>query len=147
MPLRAVIDTNIWVSSLINPFGSPALLRTAFEKGAFHAVISEPLLEELSAVLERPKIREKYEIAGDDILGLLAIIEELANETEVKGEITISRDPDDNVVIETAVRGKAKYLVTGDKDITDDENVLAFLSKHGVTAISLSKFLSAINKA
>jgi predicted nucleic acid-binding protein len=39
--IRAVIDTNIWVSSLLNPFGFPAKLRKAFQESAFHAIISE----------------------------------------------------------------------------------------------------------
>jgi uncharacterized protein len=144
--VRAVIDTNIWVSSFLNPFGVPAILRKAFEEGLFHAVISEPLFEKLSDVLERPRLREKYEIAEDDIQGLLALIGELADETAIGGEVDICRDADDNAVIETAVAGKATYLVTGDKDITDDENVLSFLSKHGVEATSLSDFLSVIEK-
>lgn len=64
-----------------------------------------------------------------------------------KNTINICRDPDDNVIIETALKGKAKYLITGDKDITDDKKVLSFLSQHDVTVISLSKFLSIIDKS
>ncbi len=49
--VKAVIDTNIWVSSLFNPFGFPARLRTSFEDGDFNIVISVSMLEELADVL------------------------------------------------------------------------------------------------
>jgi predicted nucleic acid-binding protein len=48
------------------------------------------------------------------------------------------------MVIETAICGKAKYLITGDRDITDDKRISSFLSQHGVTVVSLSKFLNLI---
>lgn len=61
--VRAVIDTNIWVSSLLNPFGFPARLRKSFEEGSFHVIISAPMIEELADVLNRPRIKGKFEIA------------------------------------------------------------------------------------
>lgn len=67
MAVRAVIDTNIWVSSLLNPFGFPAKLRKSFEDGVFLAVISEPMLAELADVLSRPRIKGKYGISDADI--------------------------------------------------------------------------------
>ena len=60
--VKAVIDTNIWVSSLLNPFGFPARLRTSFEDGDFNIVISVSMLEELANVLNRPKIKDKFKI-------------------------------------------------------------------------------------
>ena len=60
MPLKAVIDTNIWVSALINPFGYPAKLRIHYENEDFTAVVSEAILEEIADVLSRPKIKDKY---------------------------------------------------------------------------------------
>ncbi len=37
MPIRAVIDTNIWVSAKLNPSVHPAKLRKAFEEGLLKA--------------------------------------------------------------------------------------------------------------
>ena len=59
MAIKAVIDTNIWISALLNPFGYPARIRKSFEKGVFQVVVSEPILEELADVLNRPRIRER----------------------------------------------------------------------------------------
>ncbi len=62
-------------------------------------------------------------------------------------DVVICRDKDDNFVIETAIKGKAGYLVTRDDDIKFDREVESFLSQHNVTVVSISKFLPLINKA
>jgi len=144
--VRAVIDTNIWVSSLLNPFGFPAKLRKSFEEGTFKVIISAPILEELADVLARPRIQDKYKITVDDIKGLLELLEQRAEDVLVSGDLEICRDKDDNLVIETAIKGQAEYLVTRDDDIKFDNEVVSFLSQRGVTVISISKFLETISK-
>ena len=146
MAVRAVIDTNIWVSALLNPFGFPARLRKSFEEGFFHPIISEPLIEELAEVLNRPRIKNKYGITEDDIKGLLILIEERSEHVLLSGDINICRDSDDNFVIETAIKGQAEYLVTRDDDIKFDEKIKSFLSKYGISVPSVAKFLDIINK-
>ncbi|MBI4688576.1 MAG: putative toxin-antitoxin system toxin component, PIN family [Nitrospirae bacterium] len=145
--VKAVIDTNIWVSSLLNPFGFPAKLRNSFEEGSFNVVISVPMLEELAEVLNRPKIKNKFKIENDDIAKLLFLLEDRAEDVPVSGNIAICRDKDDDLVIETAIKGKAEYLVTRDDDIKFDRKVSSFLSQHSVKVISLSKFLAIISKS
>lgn len=146
MTVKAVIDTNIWVSSLLNPFGFPARLRKAFEEGVFHALVSEPMLAELAEVLSRPRIKDKYGITDTDMEELLILIEERAEHVMLSEDVTICRDKDDNFVIETAVKGRAAYLVTRDDDIKFDRNVSSFLSQYGVTVISIANFLALTNK-
>lgn len=145
MHVRAVIDTNIWVSSLINPFGFPAVLRRAFEEGAFHLIISEALVEELTEVLSRPRIRNKYEITEEDVKELLTLIEERTDNVFLAGYIDICRDKDDNAVIETAINGRADYIESRDDDLKFDKDVSEYLFQHGIAAFSLSRFLSLIN--
>ena len=144
--IRAVIDTNVWVSSLLNPAGRPAMLRKAFAKGDFQLVVSKPVLEELAEVLKRPWMKEKYDVDEDDVEELLTLIEDKAEYAFLSGNVSICRDTDDNCVIETAIKGKAEYLVTGDRDIKFDNDVVAFLSKHAVSVISIADFLSLFNK-
>lgn len=147
MTIRVVIDTNIWVSSLLNPFGFPARVRKSFEEGAFNLVISELMLEELADVLNRPRIKTKYGISEDDIKGLLILIEERSESVLLSGDITICRDKDDNAVIETAIMGQADFLVTRDDDIKFDKAVSSFLKKYGISVISIAKFLAHISKS
>lgn len=147
MTIRSVIDTNIWISSLINPFGFPAKIRKSFEKGAFKASISTPMLEELSEVLNRPRIKTKYKISDNDIKELLILIEERTEPVLLTGNVNICRDKDDNFVLETAIKGKVEFLVTRDDDIKSDKNVSLFLRKYGVSVVTIAKFLTYINKA
>ena len=147
MAVKAVIDTNVWVSSLLNPFGFPARLRKSFEDGAFQAVISEPILEEIAEVLSRPRIKDKYRISEHDIKELLILIEEKAEHVLLSGDVTICRDKDDNLVIEAAIKGQASFLVTRDDDIKFSKEVCSFLLQNSVTVVSIVKFLALMNKA
>ncbi|MEW6669821.1 MAG: putative toxin-antitoxin system toxin component, PIN family [Thermodesulfobacteriota bacterium] len=144
MTVRVVIDTNVWVSALLNPSGFPAKLRTAFEKGLFIPVLSEPLVEELVEVLHRPRIRNKYDLDEKDIRELLILIDERAESVLLSGTVDICRDKDDNLVIETAIEGKAKYLVSRDDDIKLDTKIASYLLDHGITVVSVAKFLASV---
>ncbi|KKO18646.1 MAG: putative toxin-antitoxin system toxin component, PIN family [Candidatus Brocadia sp.] len=146
MAVKAVIDTNIWVSSVLNPFGFPARLRKSFEEGAFLAVISEPILEELADVLNRPRIKDKYGITENDIKELLILVEERAESVLLSGDIAICRDKDDNLIIETAIKGQTAFLVTRDDDIKFDKSVSSFLIQYGISVISVTRFLALIYK-
>ena len=118
MTIRAVIDTNIWVSALLNPFGFPSKLRKSFAKGLFQPVISEPMFVELAEVLSRPRIKDKYGLAAADIEELLILIEERSESVPVSGDVKLCRDRNDDMVIETAVKGRVEYLVSRDRNLS-----------------------------
>lgn len=147
MTVRAVIDTNIWVSAILNPHGFPARIRKYFEHGTFQVIVSESILEEIADVLNRPRIKVKYGIRDSDIHELLILIEERSEHVILLGNVNICRDKDDNAIIETAITGMAEYLVTRDDDIKFDREVVSFLAKHSISVISISKFLDAIEKS
>lgn len=144
MGIRAVIDTNIWVSSLLNPSGYPAKLRKAFEEGIFEVVVSEPILIEIAEVLNRPRIKDKYGITEYDIKELLILIEERSEHVLLDEDINICRDPDDDLIIETAMKGKAQYIVSRDDDLKFAPEVSAALSLSGIIVLTVAKFLSVI---
>lgn len=147
MAVKAVIDTNIWVSALLNPFGFPARLLESFKQGNFHVIVSEPIIEEIGDVLSRPRLKQKYGISEDDIKELLILIEERAEHALLDGSVNVCRDKDDNLIIETAIKGKAGYIVTRDDDIKFDKGVSSFVSGYGISVLSIAKFLSLIEKS
>ena len=55
MATRAVLDTNIWVSAILNPSGFPAEILRSFRHGDFLAVISEPIISEI-VTIQFPKL-------------------------------------------------------------------------------------------
>ncbi|HRR42633.1 MAG TPA: putative toxin-antitoxin system toxin component, PIN family [Syntrophales bacterium] len=144
MGVKAVIDTNIWVSALINPHGYPSQLRSLFEAGEFRAVISAPMLEELVDVLQRPRIMGKYKLTMSDIEELVILLEEKCEHVSLEGNLAICRDVDDNLVIETAVRGGAEYLVSRDDDIKHDVSVLSFFARYGIRVTTVEGFLKKL---
>jgi putative PIN family toxin of toxin-antitoxin system len=147
VPIKAVVDTNIWISSLIASSKTAARLVDKWREDKFEIVVSEQQVLELYEVFSRPKFLLKYRIDRQEINDLVSSITTRAKRVTIKPGTKLCRDPDDDIIIETAIRGRAKYLVTGDKDITNDKTVLSFLSRHGVTVISLSRFLAIIDKA
>ncbi len=147
MPIKVVVDTNIWISSLIASSKTAARFVDEWRESKFEIVVSEQQVLELYEVFSRPKFLFKYRIDRQEIDDIVSSIALRAERVTLKGATKLCRDPDDDIIIETAIRGRAKYLVTGDKDITNDKTVLSFLSRHGVSVISLSRFLAIIDKA
>lgn len=56
---KAVIDTNVWISALINPSGVPRQIANCVEADMFTMVCSAELIAELIRVLHRPKFANK----------------------------------------------------------------------------------------
>jgi len=57
--IRAVVDTNVWISAFINPNGAPARLLRQLALGYFIFVTSPYLLDEVADVLGRTRIRRR----------------------------------------------------------------------------------------
>lgn len=74
--MRAVVDTNVWVSALLNPDGGPAQVRRALQAEWFTLVTSEPLLVELVGVLGRPRFAKRFRLTPADAEDLLALLRE-----------------------------------------------------------------------
>jgi putative PIN family toxin of toxin-antitoxin system len=104
------------------------------------------MLFELAAVLSCPRIRDKYSISTDDIKELLELVDERSEHVFLEGDVEICRDADDNMVIETAIKGQVAYLVTRDDDIKYDKKVSNLLSQYKVTVVTIAKFLSILKE-
>ncbi|MBX9258349.1 putative toxin-antitoxin system toxin component, PIN family [Desmonostoc muscorum CCALA 125] len=60
MTFRVVIDTNIWIRILLKGRVTLPILE-AFNEGKFQLVMSQPLMEELHLVWNRPRLRERID--------------------------------------------------------------------------------------
>jgi putative PIN family toxin of toxin-antitoxin system len=144
MPFKILIDTNVWVSAFLNPSGYPAKIITAWLEDKMQIVISMPLLKEILDVLQRPRIQKKYKYSAEEIKTYLDLIFQRAEKNEPAGNINLCRDTRDNIVLETALSGQAKYLVTRDDDIKRDPDLIQAMSKSGIEVITVSRFLEVI---
>lgn len=60
------------------------------------------------------------------------------------GNLRLCRDPDDDIVIETAVIGRADVVVTRDDDLKGAAEVIAFLGELGIPVRTVRHFLAEI---
>lgn len=115
--MRAVVDTNILIRAVIKPHGTvgPVLARLA--AGDYVLVYSEAMLTELLAKLALPRIRKKYSIDEPVVEATLAVIALRGELVVPSRRLKVCRDPQDDMLIEGAVAGDAKFVVSGDEDL------------------------------
>ena len=112
--MRLVLDTNTAVSGLIWG-GVPGQLIDAAAAGTVQIISSVPLLGELHDVLFRKKFTVKLAEQGVDAADLFegyAALVELVDPADI-GPVILA-DPDDDMVLATAVAGNADAIVSGD---------------------------------
>ena len=118
--LRAVLDTNVYVSGTILSCGTPFEVLEAWRCQQFILVTSEAIIAELERVLRYPRIRKRYTITDEDVACLVASLRADAlvvpGDYEVSG---VSADPDDDQFLACALEGQADCVVTGDPHLLD----------------------------
>jgi len=141
---RTVVDTNVWISALLNPRGAPARVLEALRRGLFVLVISEPLLTELAAVLSRPRILRKYPGVGSNVAELQQLLQSYAEGVVITGAVKLCRDPHDNMLIETALLGRADSIVSRDDDLKGDSELVKTLGSYRVAVLTVQHFLDTL---
>ena len=116
--MRAVVDTNVFISGLMLSKSTPGQVLTAWRTGHFHLVLSEPMLDEIGAVLGYPKIRKRLLWNDDTISRYLTLLRFEAEIADIQGtQARVPRDAKDNMVLATLMASGADCLVTGDLDL------------------------------
>ena len=109
--LKACIDTNVWISGIIFS-GKPADIVTAAFNRKFEPILSKVILNEL----ER-NLLDKFNFGQRNVRRFINRILQIADLYEPTGSIKIIPGGHaDNLVLETALLGRARYLVTSDKE-------------------------------
>ncbi len=95
-------------------------------------------------VLSRPRLARRYQIDPADVEELVDLLRMRAVLVFPPGHLRLCRDPDDDVVIETAVIGGADVVVTRDDDLKGAPEVISFLAEFGIPVRSVRQFLVAV---
>ena len=116
---KAVFDSTVLVSAFLSKSGvSRELLRRA-EAGIFIICVAEEILDEVQRVLlEYPRIRKRYRYSDEavaDYVDLLRIVAQVIIKLPKVEKVV--RDPNDDMIIACAVKARAEYIVTRDKDL------------------------------
>ena len=113
---RVVIDPGVIVSGLLSPDGPPGQILAGVRAGDVEIVLSEHLLDELGAVLRRPKFRgliaPEEAVALDDELRRVADVA-----LDPANPEPVTRDPDDDYLVALARVEGADAIVSGDADL------------------------------
>lgn len=108
--IRAVLDTNVFVSAFLLPGRLNRIADLTLRK-AFVWLISKDILEEYASVASRPL----YQLSDDELGSLFYQVKERAEWVEVTSAFSVvKRDPADDKFLACAVDGHADWIVTGD---------------------------------
>jgi uncharacterized protein len=111
---RVVLDTSILISAALSGSGKPAAVLDHVLQHAVLVMSAETFHELTRKVLE-PKF-DKY-FRGNGRADLLTRIAAGSEWTEIAERVAVCRDPKDDMMLETALAGRADCIVTGDKDL------------------------------
>jgi putative PIN family toxin of toxin-antitoxin system len=131
----ALFDTNVLYSALLYPKGAAGLLLRLAMAGRFELWVSSGVLDELEAILSRPKARKELGRAcsKSEVAELVsAFAGAFFNIGECPTSEVVPGDPRDNHVVSAAVYAQVDYLVSGDK-----KHVLPLKSHPGLHALGL----------
>ena len=131
--MRVVVDTNVFISSLLNTEGNPRKVIDLWRLEKITLCISKEILAEYFAVLGRFGMSEEPEGAE-----LVQLLQKRYNQfffAAVPTISAISEDPADNKFIECAVAADAKLIISGDRHLL---NLKLF---KGIRILSPTEFL------
>jgi uncharacterized protein len=107
---RAVLDTNIFVSALLQPQGIPAEIFLLAITGALvQLCMSGAIYAEYEEVIRRPKLKRSQK----QIERALESVRDKALWVRPRTKLQVCVDPDDDIFLECAEASQAHYLVTG----------------------------------
>ncbi len=115
-PPRVVLDTNVVLSALLFGAGTAARVRAGWQSGRLVPLASTATAQELVRVLAYPK----FGLSAAEQEELLADYLPWAHVVQVPDPppaVPRCRDPFDVVFLQLAVAGKARALVSGDRDL------------------------------
>jgi putative PIN family toxin of toxin-antitoxin system len=139
--LRAVVDTNLFISGLFGKDTLSATLQDLWINREFELATSIEILREVSRVLQYPRIKERFHPREEAIRRFFRLIFRKAILT--KGLYSIDRitdDPSDNMLLACAMEAKADFIVSRDPHL---RNLKQF---QGIKIIDAKEFVEKVRK-
>lgn len=117
--MKIIFDTNVIVSFLITKNFKDELfynLLKQVKSGDIELFYSSETFKELQQSIKIPKIQSRL---NKNTSRFIADYKFIAINVEVVNQVSICRDPRDNMFLELAKEIQADYLITGDKDLLE----------------------------
>ena len=139
--LRAVVDTNLFISGLFGKDTLSATLQNLWINREFELATSIEILREVSRVLQYPRIRERFQPKKETIRRFFRLIFRKAVVTKgLYKTDRITADPTDNIFLACALEAKADFIVSRDPHL---RNLKQF---HGIKIVDVKEFVERIRK-
>ena len=132
---QVVIDTNVLVSALIKNGKSRKLVLKLLKEHT--VIVSNQLLAELADVISR----DKFSVTSSQVDRFISILARNAKMVSVHCiSKVILEDPNDDMILATALIGKANYIISGDK------HLLKIASYNKLKIVSVTEFINKIQQ-
>jgi putative PIN family toxin of toxin-antitoxin system len=138
--MRVVLDTNVIVSATLIRGGNEDRLLRAWQRGAFDLVLSPPILEEIGRALLYERLQKFRWMPEEDTISLLGALGQESHLVPGHVTVTVSGDPTDDKFLAAAIEGRARYVVSGDKDL------LAVKAYRGIRIVRPAAFLEILRR-
>jgi putative PIN family toxin of toxin-antitoxin system len=117
--IRVVLDANVIVSGALGldeDASPPVRILGAWQRGEIEVLVSDPLIAEVERTLAIPYFASRV---GPDRAGWTAErLRRFGTYVEIAIYVAgIASHPEDDLILATAVSGRADYLVTGDAQL------------------------------
>ena len=131
--MKLVLDTNVLISGLLNPQGTPGTILFQLKQSDWKVLWDERIFSEYQGVLGR----SKFNFTPSRIHDLLQAIQGHGVRIFPQGLDLTLPDPDDLPFLEVAVAGGADFLITGNlKDFPVE-------SRYGIRVVAPAEFYHA----
>ena len=134
LSIRVIFDSNIWVSFAIGKRLNE--LRMALTHPKVEVFVCQKLLWEVRVTIQKPKLR-KY--VSHDRQKMLLELMNACQCVNIVEQIAISRDPNDDYLLDLAATVNADFIITGDNDL------LILKNYHHSNIVSFASFMAAID--
>lgn len=113
MAFRVVLDTSVLVAAIRSDRGASRVLLVGALEQQYQLLVSVPLMIEYESVLTRAEHLEASGLSAGDVLAVLDAVAVIAEPVRLAYVWRpVLPDAEDDMVLETAVNGRADVLVT-----------------------------------
>jgi len=139
--LRAVVDTNLFISGLFAKDTLSARLQDLWINQDFDLITSMEIIKEVSRVLYYPRIQDRFKPKEDTIRRFFRLIFRKAIiAKDIYKTDRVADDPTDNKFLACALEKKADYIVSRDPHLRNIKHY------HGIQIIDAKTFIEKVKK-
>lgn len=137
----AVVDVNVFVSSVLVAAGNPRRVLEAWQAQQFILKTSVAIIADVEEKLRSSRIVRRYRLTEEQIGWILALLRTQAELVAMPAEDIpiVTGDPEDDGVLAACRLGEVDFLVTGDHGLLD------LREYEGVRIVSPRAFLALLD--